>query len=153
MNKLKLLLAALLCFAGYSSKASSYVILPAMNFADANTAATALGGHLAYIQSFADYADLVANFEPGTTTAGEVFFLGIETGSLGFNWTNTDGTESYLNVWTGGFHIGSSPQPTGPDQVVVLRKFYSIVSHKVVYKPGLLIGSAFDIHRSIVVLP
>ena len=154
MKKILILLAAVLLIAGYSQAQSvpTYVVLPAMSYTDAKINAATLGGHLAFIQSVNDYLDLVANFEVGTKTPGELFWLGIETGDLGFNWSNTDGTESYLNVWTGAFHIGASTQPTGPDQAIVLRKFYAIVSHKVVYRPGVGIGNASDIHRSIVVI-
>jgi len=147
-----LLTVTWLAFSLQAQSIRTYVVLPSMTFTAASAAAQALGGHLAYIQSVADYSSLVANFENNPNTLGEVFFLGIETGPLGFDWINTDGTESFLNVWGGAFHIGSSPQPTGPDQVVVLRKFYSIVSRRAVYRPGLLIGSATDLHRSIVVI-
>ena len=141
---------ALLAACIQAQSIQTYAVLPAMTYQEAKQVAADLGGHLAFIQSYEDYATLVNQFE--TSYKGETFFLGIESGDLGWNWTNTDGTESWLNVWTGAFHIGSPSQPTGPGQVVTLRKFYSIFMHRIAYRPGLLIGDTSDVHRSIVVI-
>jgi hypothetical protein len=147
MKKILILLAAVLLLAGYSQAQSldfnghSYVVLPAMTYAEATDAATALGGHLATIDDYAEYIAVTSAFE--NSLKGTVYFLGyqsVEYAPFQYAWSRPYGN----------WQLYSPTYPTYAGEVIVMKKYYSIVNRRVVYRQGYAGVSPDSIYQSIV---
>jgi hypothetical protein len=133
MKKILILLAAILLIVGYSQAQSldynghSYVVLPEMTYAEATTAAIALGGHLATIDDYDEYIAVTSAFE--NTLKGTIYFLGyesVEYAPFQYAWSRPYGNwQLYMPTY-----------PTYAGEVIVMKKYYSIVNRRVVYRQG-----------------
>ena len=135
MKKLTLLLAALLCFAGYSQAQTlsfnghTYVVLPPMSRTDAVQAATGLGGYICKLETDAEFYFIDANFVKRGTGW---WWTSVTANPF---WANDDGS-GLSNVY--GIHWNPAQYTTATDGAcIVMAKFqFSFRSTKWITKFG-----------------
>lgn len=114
MKKLTLLLAALLCFAGYSQaqfatfEGHTYVPLPVNTLSTHKAIAELLGGHLVYVNSTAEKEFLQSTF---VLSYAGYWFTGEE--ALSGVWTD-EGVENHWLNFTGVNNFWSLTNPRTP---------------------------------------